>query len=64
MKGEQVGERRRRKSDSFLFLKSKEIHMTKMKLKQSENKWSFERQLLQQENEKLQMSNKQTEEGG
>ena len=38
--------------------------MTKMKLEQSENKWNFERKLLQQENEKLQMSNKQTEEGG
>ncbi|XP_068737444.1 uncharacterized protein [Montipora capricornis] len=63
VKGEQVGERRRRNSDSFIFLKSKEIHMTNMKLEQSENKWNFERQLLQQENEKLQMSNKQTEEG-
>ena len=37
-----------------------------MKLKQSENKWNFERQseLLQQENEKLQILNKQTREGG
>ncbi|XP_068681744.1 uncharacterized protein, partial [Montipora foliosa] len=63
--GEQVGERCRRNSDSFLFLKSKESNRRKMKLEHSENKWNFERQseLLQQENEKLQMLKKQTREG-
>ncbi|XP_068741050.1 uncharacterized protein [Montipora capricornis] len=63
VKEEQVGERRRRNSDSFLFLKSKESNMTKMKLEQSENKWNFERQLFQQEAKELQMLIKQTEEG-
>ncbi|XP_068693983.1 uncharacterized protein [Montipora foliosa] len=63
VKEEQVGERRRRNSDSFLFLKSKESDMTKMKLEQSENKGNFQRQLFQQEVKELQMLTKQTEEG-
>ena len=47
------GRRTRRNSDSFLCFKPNEVDSTLMRLKHAENKWNFERQILEEENEKL-----------
>lgn len=48
-----LGGRRRRNSDSFLCFKPHEEDVTLMKLKHAENRWNFERQTFEEENDKL-----------
>ena len=49
----QRGQRRRRNSDTFLFLSPKKDEVTSMKLEQAENKWNLKVQVLEREIEKL-----------